>query len=781
MRYSFFLVLFFSLGSLIAQNYTIHGVVRDSATGEALIGAGVVIKELDTGTATNNYGFYSISLKGGQYTVCGSYLGYLPYFSVINIKSDTLLSINLSTRKTQLEQINVKGGYSKVESLGTSKNVINATKVKAITSISGEPDVLKSLQLLPGVQTSNEGSANLNVRGGSFDQNLILLDEAPVYNPSHSLGFFSTFNADAINNITFYKGCYPAQYGGRLSSVVDIQMKEGNNKTFHANGGIGLVASRLTLEGPLVRNKASFIVSGRYSYAGKVANLFGKLGKELNIYELNNFSDKNEVSFFDINAKINYQVNDNNRAYFSLYAGGDHFYSYALNNDNKLDWGNRTATLRWNHIFSSKLFSNFTLYHSKYNYSYYIENDLQNYIWKSSIFETGIKNDYSYYSSSAGTFKFGFNAINRAFEPGRVEPRNTQSLIKPVKLDKKNSNELSVYIEDEFQLTSFLSAGLGARHTLFFDLGPSVVYNYSPYDSVVYNKNEMVKFYQGFEPRASLRCFINRANSVKLSYAHVYQYLHLLSNSSAGLPTDTWIPADKHIKPQSSHQFVLGYYSSVINDDYLITLENYYKTMDNVIDFKDNADLFLNKHIETEILQGNGYSYGTELMIEKKLGKLNGWVAYTLNKTQYKIEGINNGIYYSPRYDIRHNLSIVAQYNLTRKWSISSTFKLTSGGFITLPEGSFIYNHIAFQYYNGRNGYKLPAYHRLDVSINYKSLPKNDKRFKSEWNLGIYNIYNHKNIYAVFVRQNDNNFSESKASAMYLFGIVPTLTYNFYF
>jgi hypothetical protein len=699
------------------------------------------------------------------------------------------LQINLSASVARLNEVIVKGDrYSKIKSLNTSKNVLEIATIKSITSITGEPDVLKSLQLLPGVQTANEGSTNFNVRGGSFDQNLILLDEAPVYNASHSLGFFSTFNSDAIKNVTFYKGCFPAQYGGRLSSVVDIAMKEGNNKTFHGSGGVGLVASRLTFEGPLFKSKASFIVSGRYSYAGQMLNfLAGEIGnKSLHIYSLKNFSNKNEINFFDFNAKINYQININNRVYFSMYSGGNHFYSYALNSNNALDWGNFTSTLRWNHIFSKKMFSNFTVYHSNYNYSYYIGEDLQDFIWKSYIKETGFKNDYSWFLNTGNMVKFGINAITRTFQPGKVEPRSAQSLVKPVALDKKYNTEFSVYFEDEVKVSNAVSLNLGIRQTSFFDLGPATVYNYnadkaSITDSTVYSNNSMVRFYQGIEPRASVRWLINNNSSVKLAYAHVYQYLHLLSNSSVGLPTDTWLPADKYIKPQSSHQLVLGYYKSFLDESYLLTIENYYKTLNNVLDFKDNADLFLNKHVESQVLQGKGYSYGSEIMIEKKNGRLNGWVAYTINKTQYKIDGINSNNYYSPRYDIRHNLSIVGIYNLNKSWSLSSTFKLTSGGFITVPEGTFIYEHMAFQYYNGRNGYKLPAYHRLDISLNYKS-PKNEKRkFKSEWNFSIYNVYNHKNIYALFIRQNDEWFLENKAYAMYLFGIVPTITYNFSF
>ncbi|MCX7987165.1 MAG: TonB-dependent receptor [Bacteroidales bacterium] len=788
MKLSILLLFSLIVNKIYAQTYVIHGFVQDSLTGETLIGASVIANETNYYAITNNYGFYSIRLKQGTYNISYNYAGYKPQSLTVVLNKDTLINIALAAKVTNIDEVVVKGSQSEITSATTSKKIVDIQRLKSLTTITGEADVLKSLQLLPGVQTANEGTANFNVRGGTYDQNLVLLDEAPVYNPSHTLGFFSTFNPDALKSVTFYKGYFPSQYGGRLSSVVDISMKDGNKNQFFASGGIGLLASRISVEGPLYDSKVSYIISGRYGYPGQTLNLLaGKIGHNLlNIYALRNFSDKNEVSFYDLNIKLNYQPNSNNRLYLSLYNGQDHFYSFALNSNNTLDWGNFTTTVRWNHIFSMKFFANYTLYFSKYNYAYFIDNDLQNYVWQSGIREIGVKADHSIYFNNWYTLKWGVNVINRIFSPGNIRPRTVESLIKPFSLDTKYNDEFAFYLDNDIKLSNTMSANIGVRQVLFIDLGPAKIFKYNNdksviYDTIIYGDDKIVKSYTGTEPRMSVNYVLTDKSSIKISYSYVHQYLHLLSNSSAGLPTDLWLPADNYIKPQSSHQYVIGYYASLWNDKLSISIENYYKKMQNIIDFKDNADLFLNKHIETEILQGIGYSYGTELLIEKKIGNFKGWLSYCLSKTQYKIEGINESAYYSPRFDIRHSLSITSEYVINNKWSLSSTFKLTSGGYATIPAGTFIYNHVSFPYYIGRNGYKLPPYHRLDLSIIYKPVKNNYRKFKSEWVFGLYNVYNHKNVYALYVRQNDDNFTEAKAYYMYLFGIVPTVTYNFNF
>jgi len=771
------LILLFQVG--FSQKFTIHGTARDSVSGEALIGGGIQIKELNVGIQTNSYGFYSITLPAGKYTVLFNYLGYEPTTEVIDLKSDILLNLNVPVRKTELKEVVVRSDNQNIESTNTSKNIVSINSVKSLSTMTGEPDVLKSLQMLPGVQTT-EGSTNLYVRGGSFDQNLVLLDEAPVYNVSHALGMFSTFNADAIKSIIFYKGCYPAQYGGRLSSVIDIAMKEGDNKEFKVSGGVGIVASHLTVEGPIVKSKVSFAISARYSYAGWVLNKIAS-DQTFEFIPSQYINNQNDIRFNDLTAKINYEINNKNKLYFSAYSGNDHFLCYVLNKNNVLDWGNLTSTLRWNHIFTSKLFSNITLYTSNYNYSYYINNDRQTFLWKSGIHETGLKNDFTYYTNPSNIFKFGINVINRKFEPGNVTPKTEVSITKPISLEKKYNDEISLYMEHELKINKSLCIDWGFRHTLFIDLGPSTTYTYNEsktlvVDSTTYGNNRIVKFYQGFEPRLSIRYLAAPRQSIKFAYSHIYQYMHLLSNSTVGLPTDTWMPADQMIKPQSAHQFVVGYYSSFRKDLFNFTAESYCKLMENISDFKDNADLFVNKHVDTQILQGKGISYGLEFMLEKKTGKLIGWISYTLNKTKYKIDGINNNQYYSPTYDIRNNFSINAQYKFAKRWSLGSSFKYSSGSYATIPEGTYFYNGIATMQYNGRNGYKLPDYHRLDFSLSYKT--SENKKYRSGWDLSIYNVYNRKNIYSLFTRSEDYTV---KTYSMYMLGIVPTLSYNFNF
>lgn len=773
--------------SLFAQKLTVYGSVKDATTGENLIGAVVIIKETNQVVTTNSYGFYSVSPHSGKCTIECNYLGYSVFTKLLEIGKNIRLDIELTPQIKSLDEVLVKGNHSTVNSTSVSKNVIGISRIKSIPSMTGEPDVLKSLQLLPGVQTAGEGSANLSVRGGSFDQNLIILDEAPVYNPSHALGFFSTFNTDALNNVSFYKGAFPAQYGGRLSSIVDITMKEGNYKKFAANAGIGLLASRLTLEGPIVKDKASFIISGRYSYAGQTLNLLaGKLGKDaLGLWELRNFNDKNKINFYDLNAKINYRINDKNHIYFSTYTGGDRFYSYSLNNNNSLEWGNTTSTLRWNHIFNSSLFSNFTSYYSNYNYSYSINDDLKNFTWKSNIQEAGLKADFSAYLNTSNRVKFGTAVVYHYFAPGEIEPRASSSSVKPFALSNKNAIEVSAYLSNEQKISERLSLDYGLRYAGFINIGRDTVFQYNEEKTAVtgfkaYGSGEIVQFYQSLEPRISARYLLGNRNSVKLAYGRTTQFLHLLSNSALGLPTDVWMPPDKDIRPQSSQQFVLGYYQAFNDNQFEFTSEVYYKTLKNIIDLKDNANLFVNKHIDTQILSGDGYAYGNEYMLEKKTGKLTGWIAYTFSKTQYRIDGINNNNYFSPRWDIRHNLSITGSYQLNQRWSVASTFKFTSGGFMTIPEGSFVYNGVSFSYYSKRNGYQIEPYHRLDLSFTYKSRKNDTRKWKSEWVFGIYNIYEQKNIYMLFARQ-DGDMTSSQFTKMYLFGIVPSITYNLKF
>lgn len=773
--------------SLYSQRITIYGSVKDASTGENMIGAVILIKESNQAVVTNNYGFYSISSNTGKYTIRCSYLGYSTFSKSIEIGKNEKLDIELSPQLFSLDEITVQGNKSALNSTSVSKNVVGIKQIKSITSMTGEPDVMKSLQLLPGVQTAGEGSTNINVRGGSFDQNLIVMDEAPVYNPSHALGFFSTFNTDALNNVSFYKGAFPSQYGGRLSSIVDITMREGNYKKYAANVGIGLLASKVTFEGPIKKDKASFIISGRYSYAGQMLNLLaGKLGRDaLGIWELRNFNDQNKINFYDLNAKVNYRVDEKNHIYLSTYTGGDQFYSYSLNNDNTLEWGNTTSTIRWNHVFSSRLFSNLSGYYSNYNYSYSINDDLKNFTWKANIQEAGLKADLSSYINASNRIKFGGAAVYHNFSPGKIQPRSNRSSVKPFSLGTKKAVEISAYISNEQQLSEKLSLDYGLRYAGFANIGQDTVFQYNEEKTWVtgfkaYSNGEIIQFYQSLEPRISARYLFGTRNSLKLAYGRTTQFLHLLSNSALGLPTDVWMPPDRDIRPQSSDQIVLGYYQSFGNNKYEFSSEIYYKTLRNIIDFKENANIFLNKHIDIQVLSGDGYSYGNEYMFEKKSGRLTGWIAYTFQRTQYQIDGINGNRYFSPRWDIRHNLSITGNYHINSCWSVSSTFKFTSGGFVTIPQGTFNYNGATFNFYSERNGYRIEPYHRLDVSATYTPRKNSTRNWKSEWVFGIYNIYDRKNIYTLFARHN-SDINSNQFSKMYLFGIVPSITYNIKF
>ncbi len=759
----------------------VYGTIKDKQTGEVIIGAIVFNTENNYTVNTNNYGFYSLKISIGCSKLNISGVGYKTEQKSICVNNDTLINILLEPAVTEIYEVIVISGHDNVSSVNTGVSKIFPNKIKAIPSMTGSPDVLKSLQLLPGVQATNEGTTNMNIRGGSFDQNLILLDEAPVYNPSHALGFYSTFNTDAIKSVTMYKGCYPARYGGRLSSVLDLTMKEGNNQKFVANASIGLTASQLTLEGPIFNDKCSFLLSGRYSYTGSAL-------KALTIMPVitTNLNGREKINFYDLNLKINYSLNDKNRFYISNYSGSDLFSSYIINGNNELQWGNQTTTLRWNHVYSSRLFSNFTAYYSSYKYQNTDDNQYQGYYWKSGITEIGLKDDFSNYQSPNSIWRFGITAINRSFIPGSILPSSGALVDTSFSLQTLYNDELAAYLENELKLTNDLSILAGIRTSVFTTIGPNKRYISGPgnnaiVDTIVTPTGSISSSYYSIEPRITFHYSINENNSIKVGFAHTVQNIHLLSNSSLGMPYDVWMPANDAVKPQNANQFVTGYYTNLKQKTIVASMELYYNQLNNIIDFKDNANLFFNNAIDSEILSGRGKSYGIEAMIEKPFGKLYGWISYTLSKTQYKINGINKDEWFSPHYDIRHNLSIVGFYDFNKRWSFSSTFKLTSGGFITFPERFFRFDGAVFPLYSSRNNYQLPAYHRLDISATYRGKRNDVRKWKSEWVFSLYNAYGHKNIFALFVRQNMDSGQGSRVYYMYLFGAVPTIAYNIKF
>ena len=779
-----FILILLSL-SCASQDFTLYGIIHDSISGESLAGVSIRIAGKNNWAISNEYGFYSLTLPQGRYVLFYSFIGFETSEIQTDLVADKQMDISLHPKSYEISEVSVKAETNSSFNSFTGANRIDISRMKEIPTATGEADVLQSLQLLPGIQTSNEGSVSLNIRGGSHDQNLIILDEAPVYNSSHSLGFFSAFNSDAIKDVVVYKGIYPAEFGDKLSSVVDISMKEGNNKKFTLNTRTGILVSSVCLEGPIIKDKASFIISGRYSYTGQILNLVaGKIGHDLlNVYGLRDFTDNNIINFNDLNMKFNFRLNNHNHFYFSSYSGHDDFLCYPLNFENSLNWGNQTGTIRWNHIFHSRIFSNFTIYTSRYNYAYHIDTDIRNYDWKSHLGETGVKADLSAYLSEALKIKSGLFGIRHLIYPGEIVKRDSTSIINSFSLDHKQIYETGIYISISQRITKRLKFSGGLRYSLFFQTGPATEYTFNSEktmvtDSATFGKTDIFNTSESLEPRLALTFKIDSLSSVKLSYGRTSQYLHLLSNSTVGLPTDTWLPSGNTVMPERSWQISAGFYQSLLSKTIDLSIEIYYRKLDHITDFRDNADLFLNKYIDIQILQGKGKSYGAEWLIEKRGGRLNGWISYTLANTQYFIPGINNGKPFSPRFDIRHNLAITGVYALNRTLKLSSTFKLTSGGFITIPTGVFTYDGASFYYYSSRNGYQLPVYHRLDVSVIYSNLKNKTRNLKTDWTFGFYNVYNRKNVYSLFIQPVGGSLNISNSYNMYLFGIIPSLTFH---
>lgn len=780
------IVLFssFQVYSQRAPSY-IYGIITDVKTGEAITGVSVYIKPVSMGSITNAYGVYSLRVVPGTYTILFQHSSFQTIEKAITVKNSERIDIALEPLVGLMKEVIVNSKKDLVNSSQMRRVDLKIERIKQLPSMAGEPDLFKSIQLLPGVNVANEGSSNFDVRGGGFDQNLILLDEAPVYNPSHALGFFSTFNADALRNVTFYKGAFPAQYGGRLSSVVDVNMKEGNNKVKSIDGGIGFAASRLTYQQPIKKNKSSFLLSGRYSYAGYAVNLLGNLGKKiLHLKGLDNFVDRNDIYFYDFNAKVNFILSLRDKLYISAYTGRDKFYSYQVDESNSLRWGNTTATIRWNHFFSSRLFSNTSIILSNYNYSYFSLVDVKAFIWKAAIRSYGIKSDYDWFLTNRHKIKMGFSLNRNIYRPGQIKQSDTVSVIRSFTLDQKRSLEAVVYVNDEIKVGKKISAQIGLRATTFLNLGPGKVYTYNDdftttIDSVIYAKGTVINDYKSVEPRVSLRYLLDYNSSLKFSYAKTRQFQHLVSNSSVGLPTDVWIPADSYFKPQKADQFALGYFKNIENKGIEFSIEAYYKILKDIVDYKDNANLFLNPKLETQILSGSGNSFGAEILVDKKNGKLTGWVSYTWSNTSLKIPGINNDKQFPARYDIRNNLVITSTYAYNKRLLFAATFKLTSGGHITMPEGNFSYNGAAFNFYTSRNGYTLPAYHRLDISATLKSKEYKKHKLRKEWVFSIFNVYNRANIYALFLKPDPESINLAKAFNFYLYGVVPTISLNF--
>ena len=759
------LILLVSISVYSQKKQTISGKITDASTGEDLIGATILIPGTSVGAVTNTYGFYSLTLPKDNVTVKFSFIGYDEVIKELKIDKSKTINIQLTPTDNQIDNIVVsaekKDDNIRSTSMGVEK--LNMKQVELIPVLLGEKDILKTIQLLPGISSSSEGSSGFNVRGGSSSQNLILLDEAPVYSASHLMGFFSVFNSDALKDVTVFKGGIPANYGGRASSVLDITMKDGNNKKFAVAGGLGLISSRATLEGPIIKDKMSFIASGRRSYADLVGKTAGLLDDEMNLY------------FYDLNTKLNYKLNDKNRIYLSSYFGKDVFGFASMG----MNWGNTTGTMRWNHIFGSKLFSNTTFIYSNYNYGFNIGEDMT---MSSGIEDYGFKQDFSWFSNPNNTIKFGFNSTYHTFYPGELISDDEESETEIV-LDKKQAFESGMYISNHQKIVNNFSADYGLRVSMFNQIGEGWANTYNSNneisDSVFFEKGELMQTYLEYEPRLSLNYTFNKSTSLKASYNRMSQYMHLLSNSTSGQPTDTWMPSTNNLKPQIVTQYSLGYFKNFNNNNYEFSVEGYYKDMNNVLDYEDGTDIMLNENIEASILSGKGRSYGIEFYLKKKYGKFSGWVSYTLARTENKIDGINNNQWYAAKYDKIHDLSLVGTYKFNKRLSLSASWVYYTGNAVTFPSGKYIYDGYQLPYYTERNGYRMPDYHRLDLNFHIEG--KEKKRFSSSWDFSIYNAYNRYNAYSITFQESEANPGTSEAVQLSLFGIVPSITWNFKF
>lgn len=765
-------ILCFFNFSVYAQNkHTISGYVKDARTGEELIGAAVFVKELSsTGSFTNSYGFYSITLPEGKYNLTVQFIGYEPISIQLVLNQNLKRDCSLNEKTNELTEVVISAdkkdeNINKVQ-MGVDKMVMK--EIQNIPVLMGEKDVLKTLQLMPGVKSAGEGNSGFYVRGGASDQNLILLDEATVYNASHLLGFFSVFNSDAIKDVTLYKGSQPSEYGGRLSSVLDIRMKDGNDKKFGVEGGVGIISSRLKIEGPIVKNKGSFSISGRRTYA----DLFLKLSRDTII-------NKSTLYFYDLNAKANYRINSNNRIFLSGYFGKDVF---GLADKFAFDWGNATGTLRWNHLYSDKVFSNTSVIFSNYNYNIHVNFGTTKGMIISRIQDYNLKQDYQYFVSSKYSLKFGFNSIYHKIVPG-VVTLESDSQISQLNLTKKYAWENAIYLSNEYKPFNLLNFEFGLRLSSFSILGPGDFYTYDAAGNITetinYNSFQFVKTYFSPQPRISMNYILTENNSVKLSYSRNIQDLHLLSNSTSGDPTDAWIPSSNNVKPEIADQVSLGYFRNFNDNNFEFSAETYFKYLQNQIDFKDGAEITLNENVESQLLFGRGRAYGIELFMKKKYGKLNGWIGYTLATTEKKIEGINNGQYYKAKQDRTHDVSIVGIYEISKKWTVSATWVYYTGNAVTFPSGKYEMNGSVVNYYTERNGYRMPAYHRLDIGATWQR--KKTEKFESGWSFSCYNVYGRENAYSITFQQDPNDATKTQALQTTLFRWIPSVTYNIKF
>lgn len=758
--------------SVSAQTkYTISGIITDAQTGESLIGVSVRTSAQTNGVTTNDYGFYSLTLPEGQYTLQFSYVGY----KTINLKIDLHRNITQNQKVTgnsELNEVVVTGrspsrnGNITGAQMGVNK--LDVSQINNIPVLLGEKDVLKTIQLLPGVKTTGDAYTGFYVRGGGTDQNLILIDGAPVYNATHLFGFFSIFNADAIKSVDLYKGGMPASYGGRLSSVLDIRMDDGNKNNYGFEGGIGLIASRIKAEGPLVKGKSSFMVSARRTYADAFLKLSGDSSlKGSSLY------------FYDLNVKLNYQLDSSNTLYLSGYYGKDNI---GLKDNFATDWGNAIASLRWNHIYSSKLFGNTSVIYSNYQYAIHNLTNNNDFDVSSRIRDFAVKEDFNWYVGSNNKIGFGAAYTRHSLLPGNITASPT-AIYNSTNIENRYANEMAAYLMDDMLIGKKLSLVYGIRLNRFQMVGPG---NFKTYNAdgttatnTYYDSGSPVAAYLNAEPRFSANFTLNPKTAIKFSYNHNSQNIHLLANSTAALPTDQYVLSSNNIKPGIADQFALGWYRNMADNMFEFSAEAYYKWLQNQIDYKNNAQLLANQNVESQLLYGVGRSYGIELYLKKNYGRVTGWLGYTLSRVENRFDGVNNGRYFPARQDRTHDVSAVGIFKWTKRLTLSASFVYGTGNAITFPDGKYSVGGVTTYYYSQRNGYRMPTDHRLDLGVTLEGKPH--KNFHSGWTFGIYNVYNHKNPYSILFRDTNDNPPRTEAVETSLFGIIPSVTWNFKF
>ncbi len=782
MRFGFLgFLIFITLGSFAQNKYTINGYVRDSMSGESIIGATVSVNQLSRSVITNQYGFYSITLDSGTYNLLTSHVSYQTKQVIANLNKSMQLDFSILPKSSAIDEVIV---YSKrkdanVRNAQMGRIDLSINQIKNVPAFLGEVDIIKTLQLLPGVRNAGEGNAGFYVRGGGPDQNLIMLDDAVVYNTGHLFGFFSIFNSDAIKNVSLIKGGMPAQYGGRISSVLDIVMKDGNNNKFEAEGGIGLIASRISIQGPIKKNKASYMISARRTYVDAIVKPFIK--KSSAFYGSGYY-------FYDLNAKVNYRFSDKDRLYLSGYFGRDVF---TFNNAKRsfksnIPWGNSTATLRWNHVFGPKLFANTTLVYNDYKFKFAAAQDNFEIALASGIRDANLKIDFDYYPIPLHKVKFGGQTTYHKFIPNILSGKQDSVVFNPSNESLKYAIEKAFYIQDDWDLSDKLKVNYGVRWSSFTQIGPYAKYtrdaDRNKLDSTVYNNFQQVKTYNGIEPRLTLRYSIDDVTSIKGSVSRNFQFIHLVSNSSSTLPTDLWVPSTFRVKPQISWQYAAGVFKNFKNNQYETSIELYYKDMQNQIEYEEGYTPNQLKDPEESFVFGKGWSYGSEFLVNKVQGKLTGWVGYTVSWTWRKFKDLNAGEKFPAKYDRRHDLSVVATYEANPRWRFGSVFVYGTGSATSLPERFYLVEGVLTQEYSRINQYRLRAYHRLDFSATYTPKQKPDKKVKSNWVFSVYNVYSRKNPYFIYFDQTGSAYNGTlKVDALQvsLFPILPSVTWNF--